>query len=438
MDVDFPRRNPLNYPVIARPNVARFDWRGLGQQVAYQAARAAVNRLPSLASTVYESAMSGIRNLKRRRISVPGPPGSLDYSIGTRSYYAAAGGGGLGPPRRRGRNSVGGFRRRGGRNIAARTIPKRRKRVVSARMPKAYRRSILQMVRRGNVTINRHVRGYYTQLSSLLNQCSYTQIICLDKIDLAALTARIGSIFEQEYDTADAVTEAEAGTKTTIANFPHADDPAGHARLDVTGQKNTPVYIKKAVMTMTLRNNADSNARVMVWKYWIKRNTSHSWATDFDEGVQAELEDTGFTTATTDPHFYPKHGVSNWHDCYVLSKKPMMYTIAPGQEVHLVASAQNRYWNPDETVKFPSETYFKARTFGFIIRLVGTIGHDTTTKNLVGLMPTFLDCSINKTFYYGLLHGKMRSVLTQDFTASSATAVVQLNDQDTTLDGTRA
>lgn len=180
-----------------------------------------------------------------------------------------------------------------------------------------------------------------------------------------------------------------------------------------TGTFHKDFYFRKTYHKCTVRNNYQVPARVTLYNFVVKSDTSISPSAAFTQG----LTDVG-NPLSTSPMVYPTDS-PQLLDLYTI-KQTKSRLLQPGQEMSIIHSTKPFLYDPS-FVDSHTLTYIKAFGGGaFGVRVEGVVGHDTTADEQ-GLLNAGVDVEVDHRFEIVYAAGADIKYITLDDQMSSFT-----------------
>lgn len=154
------------------------------------------------------------------------------------------------------------------------------------------------------------------------------------------------------------------------------DDSRGTYAVTDMYNSNQDVFsnILNVSMDMTLKNNQEVPCHMVVYWFVHKKDNENSVSQFFTLGTA----DRGITQ--TDPTLTLKDFGKEWHN-YIAIKRIQKFFLRPGGEVQLKANNGGFVVNSNSLTGSHRPEHMAGRTFGFVIRIMGTVGQEATTGN---------------------------------------------------------
>jgi len=161
--------------------------------------------------------------------------------------------------------------------------------------------------------------------------------------------------------------------------------PATLVNADGTSGSFLKKFLFKNIYgSLTLRNNYQVPAKVTVYIIRVKDDTSISASTAFTNG----LADIG-NPSSTSPLVYPTDS-GQFNQMWRIMKT-CRATLAPGKSMTALGSVKDVMYDPSLTDSHALEYQTRNKMFGFLVRLEGIVGHDTTVATEQGVLPCGVD-----------------------------------------------
>lgn len=318
----------------------------------------------------------------------------------------------------------GAMRVKGGRNVGAiyrrKTRVTRRTRVTKLtyhrRRKPTMRKMVAKAVRQAKKAANRGPRQEYRtmtfdSLAVANNQCAYE---AYDMNTGSQLESRVSAIKKVAWDS------------TTAA----ADVVDMDYRID--GPDKTRIHFPASSMVVRVRNNSSSNLMVKFYTYTAAQHT----ADPVDNIVASHLGKRGVTSGATDLQWWPKDatGMGSWWKRG--KRKPMLASLAPGQEVSYKLKCRRFYYRPEDFDDDNSD-YRKNISQSVLVRAWGTVAHDSTnTTTEIGTCNGTLDVQIERRWaFYPENYSKTYFVASTNAGSAFSNASIQYGQQVQELSG---
>lgn len=221
-------------------------------------------------------------------------------------------------------------------------------------------------------------RQYDTgRLDTAMNQCAYLELPMFTAAEMEALLAGAGPYYLQWNS---------AHTAHTYQAAPNDYDATDRVYADTS-----LVWTKRANQRINIRNNDLIEIEMQIYEYLCVDDTSIDVMSEMDRHYHIRRN----TSANLDTNLLVNISEYNSKlDHWKFVRMDKM-RLSPGDEkVIYVKPGKGWYHSKDENVAAGS--YVKNITKAFIIRIVGTLGHDTTSKSLVGRLKCGIDYEITR------------------------------------------
>lgn len=221
-------------------------------------------------------------------------------------------------------------------------------------------------------------RQYDTgRLDSSMNQCAYVELFMFTKAMCESLLASCGPRYIQQN---------AAHTAQVYSNYPTDYDATNREYADTS-----LVYTKRAYERVNIRNNDLIEIEVQIYEFLCVDDTAVDVLTECDR--YHDIRRSGNYDISTDLLTNISHYASKLDHWKML--KTEKFRLNPGDE-KVIYIKPGRGWYHSKTEQLLTHTYVKNISKSFVLRIVGTLGHDTTSKSLVGRLKCGVDYELQR------------------------------------------